>query len=278
MNKYKFIILLFFFAGVLLISSFAFAATSSSYDVPTENVFIGGGDSTSGSYSLLNSFGLSSQISTESSTYLLNTGFVYANATSLAVLITSVTPSSGYNTGPINIRDITGAGFDTGSTVKLSLNGETIEATNVSAESSSKITCTFDLTGKTTGTWNLIVENSLGQTGTLPSAFEIKTWATLSQGVNYPNPFNPERESTTIVYKLSQDTATSLLIFNISYELVYRQDFGAGVNGGKAGDNSVIWRGINAFEEMSANGVYFLRVINRNSGAVLVKGKIAVSR
>src|SRR3989339_976666 len=278
MNKYKFIILLFFFAGVLLISSFAFAATSSSYDVPTENVFIGGGDSTSGSYSLLNSFGLSSQISTESSTYLLNTGFVYANATSLAVLVTSVTPSSGYNTGSINIRDITGAGFDTGSTVRLSLNGETIEATNVSAESSSKITCTFDLTGKTTGTWDLIVENSLGQSDTLPSGFEIKTWSTLSLGVNYPNPFNPERESTTIVYKLSQDTPTSILLFNISHELVYKQDFASGVNGGKSGDNSVSWNGFNTFGEMSANGLYFLRVINRNNGAILAKGKIAVLR
>jgi hypothetical protein len=42
-------------------------------------------------------------------------------------------------------------------------------------ESSTKITCTFDLTGAATGLWNVVVTNDDTQSGTITNGFEVKT-------------------------------------------------------------------------------------------------------
>lgn len=253
--------------------------SSSAYKITTEVLDSSGGYRTSTSYNLLGKarefkFGIP-----ESLTYKIREGFIPTAFPELAVLITSITPASGYNTGTINISEIAGAGFTTGAAVKLTKSGESdLTATNVTVVSASKITCDLDLTGKATGAWNIVVTNPDSQSGNLPNAFTINTWASSSQLVNYPNPFNPLNGSTTIVYKLDSDANTSVLIFNITHELMWKYDFVSGSNGGKAGDNSVIWNGYNAFAEMAGNGIYFCEVINRASGKVLAKGKIAVFR
>ncbi|MFC1637554.1 hypothetical protein ACFL1W_00890 [Candidatus Margulisiibacteriota bacterium] len=253
--------------------------SSSSYSIPSEVMASGGGHKSSAAYSIFSSYSDLSVGSISSASYSMREGWLPTSFAPLAMLVTGMTPSSGYNTGTIDITSIEGTGFLAGATVTLSRTGEAdIVATNVVVSSNSLISCTFDLTGLRTGLWDLTVTNTNSQTDTLPSAFNMQTWASQALAVNSPNPFDPLAGPTTIVYQLAADTNTVVMIFNISHELVYKQDFVAGANGGRSGDNSVTWNGYNAFGELSANGVYFLRVVDRQARRILVKGKIAVSR
>jgi len=89
--------------------------------------------------------------------------------------ITSITPNNGTNDGPINITNLAGTSFAGAATVKLTKAGQgDIVATNVAVVSGSKITCTFDLTGKATGPWNVVVINEADPTAaTLNNGFTI---------------------------------------------------------------------------------------------------------
>jgi sugar lactone lactonase YvrE len=82
--------------------------------------------------------------------------------------MSAITPNTGVNTGSVNITNLSGYDFAAGTTVKLTKTGETgIPGTGVSIASSNKLTCTFDLTGKATGYWNVAV--STGGAGSLSS-------------------------------------------------------------------------------------------------------------
>lgn len=268
------------FTTLLLSANWAVGLmTSTSYIIPAEVMGSAGGAVASTSYGVFGSLsGLNLGIR-NSNTYLIREGFIPSAYPVLAVLVTSISPFSGYNTGVIDITDLAGAGFLAGASVRLKKSGQAdIVANDVIVASSRKIICKFDLTGKATGLWDVVVINPDNKSGTLPSGFNIKTWASLHQVVNYPNPFDPRLGPTTIIYQLSADTNTSVLIFNISRELIFRWDFVSGSNGGRAGDNSVIWEGYSAFRELAANGVYFVQVLDKSSGKILAKGKIAVSK
>ncbi|HCE98937.1 MAG TPA: hypothetical protein DER10_10635 [Elusimicrobia bacterium] len=108
-------------------------------------------------------------VTTGSFSQTLNTGFEIR-----LMQVDSIVPPTGYNTGSVNITDLHGAGFVTGSTVALTRDGEAdIAATGVNVESSTRITCAFDLTGKTTGQWNVVVTTgSFSQT--LTTGFTIQ--------------------------------------------------------------------------------------------------------
>lgn len=210
--------------------------------------------------------------------YIVKGGQSPASSSISTLGITSVAPASGYNSGIVR-SEIEGFGFKSGAVITLALAGEPdIPASNVFITSASNISCSFDLTGKKPGLWTINVQNSGGSSASLADAFEIKTLATGGVLINYPNPFNPLSEPTTFIYQLDADADTSLLIFNISAELVYRQTFMSGQNGAKAGTNSVEWNGINSFGELSANGVYFIRLVETRTGKILAKGKAAVSK
>lgn len=72
--------------------------------------------------------------------------------------ITNLTPNTGVNTGSVNITDLAGTGFATGATVKLRKVGQNdIVASNVTVLSSSRISCTFNLSDKETGSWDVMV-------------------------------------------------------------------------------------------------------------------------
>ncbi|MBU1944348.1 MAG: hypothetical protein KKE36_11830 [Actinobacteria bacterium] len=88
--------------------------------------------------------------------------------------VTSITPSSGHNTGTIAITDLAGQDFRLDPVVKLQMPEQSdINATDVRAVSSTKITCNFDLSGAVAGSWDVYVENDDGQNHTLPGAFEV---------------------------------------------------------------------------------------------------------
>lgn len=89
--------------------------------------------------------------------------------------VTSITPSSGVNTGVIDITDLSGSSFQSGATVKLTKTGQTdIPGSGVSVVSSSTITCTLDLTGVLTGTWDVVVTNPDDQSGVLAEGFTVR--------------------------------------------------------------------------------------------------------
>lgn len=253
--------------------------TSATYALESEAMAFGGGYKSSATFTLFSSYSDLSVGSISSTSYSIREGWLPTSFAPFAMLVTSIDPSEGYNTGAIDITDISGSGFASGASVSLTMTGESdIAATNVQVVSGTQITCTFDLTGARTGLWNLVVADPGGFSDTLPAAFRVRTWASQSLAVNHPNPFNPLSGPTTIIYQLAADTDIALLIFNISHELVYKQDFASGTSGGQAGDNSVVWNGYNSFNELSASGVYFLRVVDRRAGKVLARGKIAVQR
>ena len=72
--------------------------------------------------------------------------------------VTSITPNTGMNTGPVNVT-VNGTNFVADlTTVRLYHSPLTpITATNVVVGSSSQLTCTFDLTGQTATSWNVAV-------------------------------------------------------------------------------------------------------------------------
>ncbi|MBP6964276.1 MAG: hypothetical protein KBC96_07715 [Armatimonadetes bacterium] len=91
-----------------------------------------------------------------------------------APTVTGIAPASGEDLGTVTVTDLAGTGFYPGATAKLSRTGEgDIIATGVSVIGSTKITCTFDLTGRTPGPWNVSVRNGDGQSAVLPDGFTI---------------------------------------------------------------------------------------------------------
>ena len=93
-----------------------------------------------------------------------------------APTITGITPNSGITGTSVSITNLAGTNFIIGGTppvVQLNMGANTITATSVNVISSTQITCTFSLTGASTGAWNVVVTNSGGQTATLPSGFTV---------------------------------------------------------------------------------------------------------
>jgi len=103
---------------------------------------------------------------------LLN-GFTITNTTP-APTVTGITPSSGQNTTTVSITNLAGTGFSGTPAVNLTRAGySNITATAVTLVSANQLTCTFDLTNKIAGTWNVNVTNPDGQQGVLLNGFTI---------------------------------------------------------------------------------------------------------
>ena len=86
--------------------------------------------------------------------------------------VQSISPSSGINNAPVQITNLSGLNFIAGATVKLAKAGQAdINATNVLVVSSTKITCTFDITNAAPGAWDIVVVNPDTKSGTLSQGF-----------------------------------------------------------------------------------------------------------
>jgi PKD repeat protein len=90
-----------------------------------------------------------------------------------APMVTSIAPNTGLNTTTISITNLAGNYFITGATVKLNRTGYADIPGTILTLSSTQITCTFDLTNKKTGLWNVAVTNPDGKSGVLPNGFTI---------------------------------------------------------------------------------------------------------
>jgi hypothetical protein len=203
--------------------------------------------------------------------------------TSLAPAVTSITPNKGDNDGIVNITNLAGFNFKAGAQVKLSKIGESdIIADNVVVVSTSKITCRFDLTGKSTGLWDVVVTNSDLQSGTLAQGFRIEA---PGLKVTVPvksekNPFDPSTGPTKLTYSLSKDVAITIYIFDMRGERVWDYTAPSGSDGGRVGANDVSWDGVTVYHSFASNGVYFVHVTAKVSGQIktLSTTKIAVMR
>jgi hypothetical protein len=74
-------------------------------------------------------------------------------------VVTNMIPNSSYNTGVVNVT-IAGTDFVSGALVRLEKTGQPhINATNISVNSETNITCSFDLAATADGSWTLNVIN-----------------------------------------------------------------------------------------------------------------------
>ena len=98
-----------------------------------------------------------------------------------APAIIAITPSSGTNSGSVNVTDLAGTGFVGGAAVRLSKSGHTdINATAVVAVSASKVTCTFPIAGAATGTWDVVLTNPDTQSAALFGGFTVEQAASIA--------------------------------------------------------------------------------------------------
>lgn len=92
----------------------------------------------------------------------------------LSPAISTITPAYGFNTGVVSITDLSGTGFSGGATVLLMKAGQAnVTATSISV-TATRITCNLDLTGKTAGFWDVVVQNPGGQSAVHSGGFEIR--------------------------------------------------------------------------------------------------------
>ena len=97
---------------------------------------------------------------------------------------------------------------------------------------------------------------------------------------NYPNPFNPNRETTSIRYRLGTDAdSVTIRIYDLTGALVRELD---GTAQGESSSiwskyNDVPWDGKNGKGDKVVNGIYpFEVVVKLGDTSVSARGKIAV--
>jgi len=97
---------------------------------------------------------------------------------------------------------------------------------------------------------------------------------------NYPNPFHPPLEPTTIAYKLDDLATVTIRIYTQSGALVKRMVLDRGTPGGLAGLNEVLWDGKNGKGEVVSSGGYLALIEAQGTGETMhvIRRKIAVVR
>lgn len=255
------------------------AATSESYSMPVQIIDLGGAaDMTSPSYEIISKARESYRDIKNSPSYSIDDrfmGIVMASTQEPTVL--RITPKQGNNDRSY-IVIINGTNFADGTTVILrALNKTDITATLVTVESSTSLECTIDLKGAPTGQRDVIVTVPGKGSAILKNGFTIISGPVeLTNLTNYPNPFNPNTEVTTIEYTLSKDATINYYLFNQQGSVIWHKTCPAGDAGGSAGDNKVTWNGRSDFREGVPTGVYVLIITARSGERELGRLKIAV--
>ena len=86
---------------------------------------------------------------------------------------------------------------------------------------------------------------------------------------NYPNPFDPNNETTKIGFNLSDNAQVVIYLFDMTGRIVVRRPLNATV-----GYNEYEWNGRDDYGTIASNGVYLLRLVSENK--LLGKTKIWV--
>ena len=108
---------------------------------------------------------------TDAGTGTLANGFTIVDL----LTVTAVNPTSGYDNGPVSLVSITGTGFVTGATVKLTKTGQSnISCTETTVASATSITGgSCPITSAELGTWNVVVSTPDSQTAKLTNGFVV---------------------------------------------------------------------------------------------------------
>jgi hypothetical protein len=104
---------------------------------------------------------------------VFGSGRLYLGDTPSVPIINTIRPNLALNIGSTAVT-ITGSGFLDGAAISLTQSGQTdINATNIVVSGASTITCDFDLTGATTGNWNVVINNPDFKTAQLSNGFFV---------------------------------------------------------------------------------------------------------
>jgi hypothetical protein len=97
---------------------------------------------------------------------------------------------------------------------------------------------------------------------------------------NYPNPFHPGSQPTTIAYVLTDNATVTLRIFTESGDPVLKHVFNTGAIGGSSGLNEFVWDGRNGDGKYVASGGYIALIEAQGKGETVntMRRKIAVVR
>lgn len=106
-------------------------------------------------------------------------GRLYLGEHSPTPEVTSITPSSGVYTGITHITSLVGKNYKVGTTVHLARsNHAPITGTNVIQVDETTLSLDLDLTGAANGSWDVVVTNPDGKSGTLEAGFGVLATAT----------------------------------------------------------------------------------------------------
>jgi hypothetical protein len=93
---------------------------------------------------------------------------------------------------------------------------------------------------------------------------------------NYPNPFHPPLQGTTVAYVLAQQARARLRIFTLQGDLVLDKTFEQAGPGGMSGLNEFVWDGRNGNGVLVGTGGYIVLV--EAGGTGVMRRKVAVVR
>ena len=93
----------------------------------------------------------------------------------------------------------------------------------------------------------------------------------------YPAPYDPRQGDLSIAYHLNKNGNVILFMYNLNGELVWRETYSSGFEGGKEGYNEVKFSGTDAFGYKLGNGLYIIKILDRDKRLVGT-GKMMVIR
>jgi flagellar hook assembly protein FlgD len=167
------------------------------------------------------------------------------------------------------------------SNLKFYINGTTEIASSTTQESNRTLTYAYYNPTFTAGVHDVRVEatDDDGNTATKEATnLLVQTTGKVTifgAPLNYPNPFDPGTETTTISYNLSRAGNVSLRIFDLAGNQIAKMDYSANQDGGKAGYNEITWDG-RSNGSYVGNGIYIYVLIVDGSVAQNGKGKLTV--
>ncbi|RJP43086.1 type II secretion system protein, partial [Candidatus Parcubacteria bacterium] len=122
------------------------------------------------------------------------------STSSAGVSVSSINPSSGVNNTSTNISTVTGQGFLSGATVKLTKTGQSdVTGSGFTVSNATTINGgSFNLNGAATGTWNVRVINTDNTSGTLSNGFTVNAPAGPPPTVSSTNPSSRGQGATSV--------------------------------------------------------------------------------
>jgi hypothetical protein len=119
-----------------------------------------------------------------------------------------------------------------------------------------------------------------GVPGSVTYTVEVADITDKSLIKNFPNPFMPGKESTTITYYLDSDSSVEFNLYSVTGSKIWTKKIDKGMSpGGKAGYNQVSWDGVTDRGMLLPSGLFILKVkVDGTAGKYTLTRKIAVKK